>query len=688
MPASDPTPEPTDTADTEQAAARIAALSGIIAGHNAAYYEQDAPTIPDAEWDALMRELRELEAAHPQLVTADSPTQRVGGAPSSIFAPVTHAVPMMSLDNAFDTEELASWAERLQRRLGEDVDAGDWVCELKFDGLAISIRYENGKLVQAATRGDGRTGEDVTHNVRTIADVPDTIEGAPPVVEVRGEVYLRLSDFAELNRRAEAEGSKPYVNPRNAAAGSLRQKNAEVTATRNLSFWPYQLGQVVDGPELTSHHETLQFLGSLGFPVNEHARLITNGVDGVLAYVGEFEARRHELDYEFDGIVVKLDSLARQRELGSTAKAPRWATAYKLPPEEQITTLLDIEVSIGAAGSATPFARLEPVFVGGVTVATATLHNQDQVAEKDVRPGDKVIVRRAGEVIPEVVGPVLAERPADSQPWVFPKDCPVCGVALVRPEGEARHRCQNYDCPRQVRGRIEHFAQRSAMDIEHLGEQRIDLFTSAGLLTDVGDIYHLDQERIREFEGFGDTSVTNLFAAIEESKKRPLGQLIFGLSIAHVGSTTGEVLAAAFGSMDAVMEASLEELQAVDGLGPIIAQSVHDFFADPRQREIIEKLRSGGANFIGPEREDVPQTLEGCSIVVTGTLADYSRDQAAAAIKARGGKAPGSVSKKTTAVVVGESPGASKVTKAEELGVPVLDQEGFEALLETGEVPS
>ena len=666
---------------------RINELRTIIRTHNEAYYEQDAPTIPDAEWDALMRELRELEEQHPELVTPDSPTQQVGAAPSTQFAPVQHAVPMMSLDNAFDTEELAGWAERLQRRLGEDVDPGDWVCELKFDGLAISIRYENGTLVQAATRGDGRTGEDVTHNVATIAGVPKTIEGAPPVLEVRGEVYLRLSDFADLNARNVAAGQKPYVNPRNAAAGSLRQKDPAITATRNLSMWSYQLGQVEGGPTFESHYETLQYLKGLGLPVNEHARQITDGVDGVISYVEEFERRRHDLDYEFDGIVVKLDSLGRQRELGSTAKAPRWAIAYKLPPEEQITTLLDIEVSIGAAGSATPFARLEPVFVGGVTVTTATLHNQDQIAEKDVRPGDKVIVRRAGEVIPEVVGPVLSERPADLPPWSFPKDCPVCGVPLIRPEGEARHRCQNYDCPRQVRGRIEHFAQRSAMDIEHLGEQRVDLFVSDGLLTDVGDIYHLDYDRIREFEGFGETSVTNLQAAVEASRARPLGNMIFGLSIPHVGSTNGEVLAAAFGSMDAVMDASLEQLQAVDGLGPIIAQAVHDFFAEPRNREVVEKLRSGGVNFDGPEVEDVPQTLEGKTVVVTGTLAGYSRDEAAVAIKSRGGKNPGSVSKKTTAVVVGESPGASKLTKAEEAGVPIIDEAAFEHLLATGELP-
>ena len=421
--------------------------------------------------------------------------------------------------------------------------------------------------------------------------------------------------------------------------------------------------------------------------MNDHARRIEDGVPGVIAYVKEFESRRHDLDYEFDGIVIKLDSLARQRELGSTSKAPRWATAYKLPPEEQVTELLDIEISIGAAGSATPFARLAPVFVGGVTVTSATLHNQDQVREKDVRPGDQVIVRRAGEVIPEVVGPVLSERAADSEPWEFPVNCPVCAVPLIRPEGEARHRCQNFDCPRQVRGRIEHFAQRSAMDIEHMGEQRVDLFVTEGLLTDVGDVFHLDFERISAFEGFGETSVVNLERAIDTARTRPLGNLIFGLSIPHVGATNGEVLAAAFGSMDAVMGASLEELGAVDGLGPIIAQSVYDFFRSERTVAIIERLRSGGANFEGPEVEDIERTLDGMTLVVTGSLDNFSRDQAAAAIKSRGGKAPGSVSKKTTAVVIGASPGGSKVTKAEELGVPVLDEAAFEHLLETGELP-
>ena len=678
-----------DTAAPNEVRARIDALRDTIRYHNKRYYELDQPDIPDAEWDALMSELKALEAEYPDLVTPDSPTQVVGASVSTMFEPVVHQVPMMSLDNAFSVEELTEWAARLDRRLGDGRSIDAYVAELKFDGLAVSLRYENGAFVQAATRGDGRTGEDVTANVATIDDVPRKLTGdAPAVLEVRGEIYMRLSAFAELNKAAAAAGAKTYVNPRNTAAGSLRQKNPELTRQRKLSFWAYQLGQVQGGPALTTHSASLDYLAAVGLPVNEHARRIEGGIPAVVEYVEELESKRHDLDYEFDGVVVKVDDLRTQADLGVTSKAPRWATAYKLPPEERTTRLLDIEVSIGPSGSATPFAVLEPVFVGGVTVTTATLHNEDQVRAKDVRPGDVVIVRRAGEVIPEVLGPVLSERDPQSVPWEFPTKCPVCTVPLVRPEGEARTRCANFECPRQIRGRIEHFAQRSAMDIEHLGEQRVDLFVTEGLLADVGDVYYLDYERIGAFEGFGQLSVQNLRNAIEASKQRPLGNLIFGLSIPHVGTTMGHVLAHAFGHMDAVMAADQEGLAAVDGLGPIIAASVHEFFQRPRTAEIIEKLRAAGVNFDGPAREEVDQTLAGLSVVVTGTLPDYNREQAEQAITSRGGKSPGSVSKKTTALVVGESPGASKLTKAEDLGIPILDQDGFERLLETGEVPA
>ena len=582
---------------------------------------------------------------------------------------------MASLGNAFDIDELRGWGERLNRRLGDDRQIDAWAIELKFDGLALSVRYEDGVLVRAATRGDGTTGEDVTHSVKTIKDIPHVLTGnPPPVVEVRGEAYMRRSTFDALNEAQEAAGLKPYVNPRNAAAGSIRQKDASVAATRGLSFWPYQLGQVVDGPDLSTHTDTFDFLTSIGFVVNDHSRQVAS-LDDVVDFIFEYQNRRHDLDYEFDGVVTKVDSLALQRELGSTAKAPRWAIAYKMPPEERATKLIDIPISIGTNGSATPYALLEPVFVGGVTVTNATLHNQDQVAAKDVRPGDMVVVRRAGDVIPEVVGPVLSERAADSVPWVFPTDCPVCDRPLVRPEGEARHRCPYADCPAQVRGRIEHFAQRNAMDIEHFGERAIDVFL-------------FDPEELRNFEGFGDTSIENLATALENSRTRPLGKVIFGLAIPHVGTSNGELLAKAFGSLEAVAGATVEQIAAVDGVGPIIAESVVEWFASDVGIAIIAKLHDGGVRPEAPKVSTLEPTLAGLAIVVSGGLANYGRAEAKEAILSRGGKATGSVSKNTTALVVGNDPGASKVTKAEDLGVPILNEAQFEELLETGELPA
>ncbi len=650
------------------------------------YHELDAPELPDADFDQLVHRLRELEAAHPELASADSPAEQVGGAPSVAFAPVVHEVPMMSLDNAFDIDELRGWAERLERRLGDSIPS--FVCELKFDGLALSIRYEDGVLVRAATRGDGTTGEDVTHTVRTIADVPHELPaGAPPVIEVRGEAYMRLSTFAALNKAQEAAGQQAYVNPRNTAAGTIRQKDPEAASQRALSFWPYQLGQVVDGPVLDAHSATFDFLTSISFGVNEHSRVVDT-IDDVVAFIEEYAAKRHDLDYEFDGVVIKVDDLETQRVLGSTARAPRWAIAYKMPPEERATRLIDIPISIGTNGSATPYALLEPVFVGGVTVTNATLHNQDIVAQKDVRPGDMVIVRRAGDVIPEVVGPVLSERDPDSEAWVFPTDCPECHRPLVRPEGAARHRCPFADCPAQVRGRIDHFAQRSAMDIEHFGERTIDLLVSAGLITDVGDVFLLDPQELAEFEGFGETSIENLRAGLESSRTRPLGNVIFALAIPHVGSSNGKVLAKAFGSIEALAAASVEQIAAIDGIGPTIAESVVEWFASETGRAIVQKLHDGGVRPIAPVVSTLEATLTGKSIVVSGGLANYGRSEAKNAITDRGGKAPGSVSKSTFALVVGNDPGASKVTKAEDLGIPILDEAGFETLLTTGELPA
>ena len=686
---------------SEKISERIVELRALIGHHDERYHEADEPEIPDADYDALLVELRQLEADHPELVTPDSPTQRVGAAGRSTFTEVAHRVPMRSLDNAFDVDELRAWSERVVKRLAADGEAvagtdedGDpptvtWACELKFDGLAVSIRYEDGMLVQAATRGDGRVGEDVTANVRTIDDVPDRLAaGAPAVVEVRGEVYLGLSAFAALNAAQEAAGDKTYVNPRNTAAGSLRQKDSAVTATRDLSFWAYQLGEVVGGPEPSSHHETLRWLSDLGLPVDGHVASFDD-FDDVVAHVGAVEAARHDLDFEIDGVVVKVDDLALQDSLGFTARAPRWAIAYKLPPEERTTRLLDIEVSIGPGGQATPFARLEPVFVGGSTVAAATLHNADQVAVKDVRPGDTVVVRKAGDVIPEVLRPVLSERPADLAPWVFPTACPACDEPLVRPEGEAATFCVNHACPRQVRGRIEHFVSRGAMDIEGFGEQRVDLFVGEGLLDDVAGVFALDYDRIAGWEGFGETSVENLRRAVETSRERPLGRLLFGLRIPHVGTTVADLLATAFGHLDGLQAASIEDLEAVEGLGPIIAASVHEWLRQARNVDLLGRLRTAGVNLEAPVTDpgdEVNQVLAGMAIVVTGTLGGHSRDGAKAAIVARGGKSPGSVSAKTTALVAGEG-GGSKLVKAEELGVPILDEAAFDRLLASGLLP-
>ena len=739
-------PDDSDRSVPVGSAARVRELQASLNHHSARYYA-GKPEIPDGDFDALLAELRALEDRHPELVHSGSPTQRVGAPPDTAFAPVNHEPPMMSLHNALDLGELRAWNERVRRALAataaatpgadgelateeaqpvddaklagvassaraeplfasEDVQAvdtaaaavGAYAVELKFDGLAISIRYEDGVLVRAATRGDGRTGEDVTHAVRTIADVPirlkapDENEPIPAVLEVRGEVILRLSTFEALNHRQAERGEKAYVNPRNAAAGSLRQKDARVTAERGLSFWCYQLGYAEGAPAFGSHTQTLQWLASLGQPVNEHSVCLED-LAAVEAHVTDFERRRHDFDYEFDGLVVKVDDLGLQASLGVDAKAPRWAIAYKFPPEERTTRLLDIEVSIGPSGQATPFARLESVFVGGVTVATATLHNEDQVTAKDVRPGDTVIVRRAGEVIPEVVGPVLSERPAGSEPWVFPRDCPVCEQPLQRAEGMSATQCVNYQCRRQIRGRIEHFVGRAAMDIEFLGERNIDRFVGEGLLGDVVGLYSLDFERIEQMEGFGKVSVNNLRRSIEASKQQPLSRLLFALSIPEIGQVNARVLAAAFGDVDAILTADEEALAEVEGFGPIIAKSVRAWFDDAHNCELIEGLRAAGLRMEVDEPggaeagEALAQTLAGMSVVVSGTLEGFSRDGAKQAVVARGGSSPGSVSGRTTALVVGADPGASKVRKAESSGVPVIDEAAFRKLLETGRLP-
>ena len=662
-------------------AVRADELRAQIAHHDERYYVHDDPEISDAEYDALMRELIALETDHPDLVTPDSPTQKVGGASSAQFSPVEHLVPMMSLDNAFSLEDLIAWGKRSERYIAGDVD---YACELKIDGVAISLLYEQGRYVRAATRGNGVVGEDVTANIATVKSIPHRLKGrnVPDVVEVRGEVFMPLAEFRELNRRQEEAGARLFANPRNAGAGSLRQKDPAITASRNLAMFCYQVGALEGGPALKSHAESLAFLAELGLPINPTSEVL-KGLPQVHAYCEGWLKKRHDLEYEMDGVVVKVDDLGQRAELGSTSKAPRWAIAYKFPPEEQQTLLRNIMVSIGRTGQATPFAELEPVFVGGSTVGLATLHNEDQVRAKDVRPGDTVIVRKAGDVIPEVLGPVVALRPEGSKPWKFPKKCPACGSPLERAEGESATYCANeVDCPAQLVARIGHFASRGAMDIEGFGEQTVRLFIKLGLLSDIADIYYLDYDRIREQEGFGETSVRNLQASVEASKSRPLSNLVAGLGIRHLGSAGSVVLARAFGHMDRILEASEEQLAAVEGIGPTIAKSIREFLDRPALRDLLERLRAAGVNFTGPEASDLPQTLVGMSIVVTGTLESMSREAAEEAIKARGGKSPGSVSKKTTAVVAGASPGAAKITKAEELGIEIWEESRLLAALE------
>jgi DNA ligase (NAD+) len=675
---------------------RIEELRAQIRHHNAQYHTLDNPEISDAEFDTLSRELRDLEATHPELADGASPIEAVGGAALTTFDPVQHRVPMTSLDNAMDESELRAWGDRVAKGLGDQ--PVQYVCELKIDGLAISIRYENGVLVQAATRGDGKVGEDVTANVATISSLPKKIANAPEVVEVRGEIFMSIAAFEKLKAEREAENlvriendRAPLavpVNPRNAGAGSLRQKDPTITAQRDMSLWSYQLGEVVGGPEFTSHHDTLEFLRTLGFPVNPEITIV-DSIEAVMQFCHSWQERRHELPYEIDGAVVKVDSLAQREQLGFTSRAPRWAIAFKFPPEEKHTLLRDIQISVGRTGRVTPFAVLEPVFVGGSNVGMATLHNRDQVAAKDVRPGDTVVVRKAGDVIPEVVGPVLAKRPKNSTPWVFPTQCP-CEVksTLVKLDDVADTRCVEPMCPFQRDQRIIYFASRGGMDIEGLGERTVFALSDAGLVTDVGDLFSLTVEQLLTLEGFAELSAQNLVASIQASRSKPLPKLLTALGIKHLGPAASDSLSSHFGTLDAIASASAEELAAVDGVGGVIAASINAWFAVPANALIVSKLRDAGVEFGRVIVSTLPQTLIGKAVVVTGTLANFSREGAEEAIKARGGKSPGSVSAKTFAVVLGESPGASKVTKAEQLQIPVLNEVQFEQLLETGELPS
>lgn len=687
---------------TAEPEARVDELRRLITHHTDQYFTLDDPEISDADFDALVRELRALEADHPDLITPDSPTQQVGGGTSASFEPVEHDVPMMSLDNAMNADELEAWAERVVK--GLDGAVPTFVCELKFDGLAMSLRYENGRFVRAATRGDGRTGEDVTANVATIADVPHRIGShdvvAPELFEVRGEVYMATSAFERLNERAAAAGEKPFVNPRNSAAGSLRQKDAAKTAERELSFFSYQIGQVqiADGetrPDLGSHRAELAYAGSLGFPVNEHVRAFDTVAD-VAAHCLHWQEHRHDLDYEIDGVVIKVDDLPQRDVLGFTSRAPRWAIAYKFPPEERTTTLIDIQVSVGRTGRATPFAVLDPVFVGGSTVGMATLHNREQVQVKDVRPGDTVVVRKAGDVIPEVVGPASTnERSADSVPWEFPVNCPACNTPLTQPEGEADTRCFAPDCPATRNQKIAYFASRGAMDIEGLGEQMVEKLAAADMVQDPADLYALTVEQLVELDRIGVTSATNLVDEIQKSTQRPLAKFLTALGVRHFGPAASKALVAEFHTLDVIMAKTVDELAAVDGVGGVIATTIREWFDQEPNQAYIEKFRASGVNFGDPDAADraaaakaaILQTLEGRTVVVTGTLNGFNREETADAITSRGGKSPGSVSKKTFALVAGNAAGGSKMTKAETLGVPVIDENEFVHLLDTGELP-
>ena len=671
------------------AAHRATELRHLLRRHSDRYHAGD-PEIPDADYDMLLRELARIEAANPDLADAASPTRTVGAAPSAAFDAVQHDPPMFSLHNAFELADLHAWHSRTQKRLAATPEA--FTVEPKFDGVAVSVRYEDGQLVRAATRGDGKTGENVTHTVRGILDLPDRLEGGtiPAVVEARGEVYMRRTAFASLNAARHAAGHKMYVNPRNAAAGAIRLKDAAESASRGLSIWCYQLA-ATEGPhmEFGSHHDTLRWLRSVGLPVDEHTTRCET-LESVVDHINTFESVREQLDYDCDGIVVKVDSLADETALGADSKAPRWAIAYKFAPEERTTTLLSIEVSIGPGGQATPWARLEPVFVGGATVSAATLHNADQVAHKDVRPGDTVIVRRAGEVIPEVVAAVLSDRPADSRPWQFPSHCPQCGSLLERKDGAASTLCRNFHCPAQQRGRVSHFASRHAMDIEHLGEKKVAQLVAEGFVDDVADLYTLDFAAVEKLDGHGATGVENLRRSLENSKERPVARLLFAVNIPDIGRGHADRLAAALLSVDAIIAATPEEISQVDKFGEITAASVHRWFQNPDNLDLINRLRATGVRMEDepPATVDAPQTLTGMALVVTGTLDSYDRGSVKDVIERHGGKASSGVSSRTTAVVAGAKPGASKLNKAEALAVPIWDEAQFVSTLKSGLPPT
>lgn len=671
-------------------------LADEVRGHQFRYYVRDSPVITDAEFDALLRRLQALEEAHPELRTPDSPTQLVGGAGfATDFASAEHLERMLSLDNVFDPEELAAWAGRLKSEIGDDAH---YLCELKIDGVALALVYRDGRLERAATRGDGRTGEDVTLNARTIEDIPERLAASdefpvPAVLEVRGEVFFRVADFEDLNAGLVADGKPPFANPRNSAAGSLRQKNPAVTARRKLRMICHGLGRT-EGFRPETLHDAYRALQAWGLPVSSHTARV-QGLDAVTERIAYWGEHRHDVEHEIDGLVVKVDELALQRRLGSTSRAPRWAVAYKYPPEEAQTKLLDIRVNVGRTGRVTPFAYMEPVKVAGSTVGLATLHNGSEVKRKGVLIGDTVVIRKAGDVIPEVLGPVVDLRDGSEREFVMPTHCPECGTELApAKEGDADIRCPNSrSCPAQLRERVFHVAGRGAFDIEGLGYEAGIALLQAGVITDEGDLFTLTEDDLLRTELFttkgGQLSANGkrLLANLGKAKSQALWRVLVALSIRHVGPTAARALATEFGSLDAIIEADEAQLAAVEGVGPTIAAAVKEWFTVDWHCAIVEKWRAAGVRMADERDASIERTLEGLSIVVTGSLTGFSRDEAKEAIIARGGKAAGSVSKKTAYVVAGDAPG-SKYDKAAELGVPILDEDGFRRLLDTGPEPS
>ncbi|MFZ5445707.1 MAG: NAD-dependent DNA ligase LigA [Myxococcota bacterium] len=658
-------------------AERLKQLRAEIAHHNYLYYTLDKPEISDASYDKLMRELVALEQAYPDLVTADSPTQRVGGAVLEKFEKVTHRQQMLSLANVFDEAEFAEFDERVRKALG--VETVTYTCEPKMDGLAIELVYEQGRFVQGSTRGDGVIGEDVTENLKTIKNLPLQLQGdAPALLEVRGEVFIKKADFKRMNEKLLAKGEEAFVNPRNSAAGSLRQLDSRITASRPLSIYLYEVG-VVDGVAFADHEKKLEYLEKVGLPVNPR-RSVVKGKDGVMKAYHALLGERHELPYEIDGLVVKVDSTDARARLGQVSKTPRWAVAFKFPPEEMEAQVEEIVVQVGRTGAITPVANLKPVFVGGVTVSRATLHNEQELRRKDVRAGDWVFVRRAGDVIPEIVKVITSKRTGHEKEFVFPTTCPVCGAAVKREEDGAIARCTGRSCPAKLAGRLRHFATRTAMDIDGLGDKLCEAMIDANLVKSVAGLYALTVKQLTSLERMGEKSAQNLFDAIQKSKHTTLRRFIYALGIPEVGEATGKALAEHFRDVKKLAAASQEELQAVKDVGPEMAKSIHGWFEDPENRAMVDALLAAGVKPEPPEAPAAGGVFTGKTVVLTGTLAAMGRDQAKEEIERRGGKVSGSVSKKTDMLVAGEEAG-SKLTKAKELGVKVLTEAEFLALI-------